>query len=179
MNITLSSLPLSIYTKIPLSIKTYKNVYDLSELPYDIQKLINDGSYTPKQNLVYSNKVYDFVPIISQYGDFNTIGNLRLLIIDYMSNYLQILNGDYPFNGDVGSNVKRLLQNKDTTVQRLFMTEELDNMIRSFGNNIDTNISVTSFDLTSSSGDVSTTYNLSIVLKINDVSTNINTSVVL
>jgi hypothetical protein len=177
MTIKLSSLPLSIYNKIPLSIKTYRDEYELTDLPYDIQKLVN--SYSPEKTLTYTDRVYDFEPIISPYGDFYTISNLRALIIKYMNNYLSVLTGEYPFNGDVGSSVKLLLQKKDTTIQNLYMTEELDNMIRSFGNNIDGNISVNNFNITKSSNGVSSTYNLNISLNINDETTNINTSVVL
>lgn len=177
MLINLESLPLDIYKKIPLSIKTYKKEYDLADLPYDIQALI--GSYTKEKEITYTNKVYDFKCDISEYGDFVTISNLRYLVIDYMSNYLRTLLGEYPFNGSVGSNVKRLLQKKDTTTQRLFMTEELDRMIRSFGPNIDKKISVKSFDINRSNNNVATEYTISIVLNIDDVSTNISTSVIL
>lgn len=177
MTIKLSSLPLSIYNKIPLSIKTYKDEYELSDLPYDIQKLVS--SYSPEKTLTYTNTVYDFDPQISSYGDLYTISNLRNLVIQYMSNYLRILNGEYPFNGDVGSSVKLLLQKKDTTIQNLYMTEELDNMIRSFGNNIDSKITVNNFNITKSSNGVSSVYNLNISLNIDDVTTNINTNVIL
>jgi hypothetical protein len=177
MIINLESLPLEIYSKIPLSIKTYKKEYDLEELPYDIQLII--GSYSKEKELTYSNKVYDFKCDFSEYGDFTTIANLRYLVIDYMNNYLRTLLGEYPFNGSIGSNVKKLLQKKDTTIQRLFMTEELDRMIRSFGSNIDKKISVGSFNINKSNNAVSTEYTISIVLNIDDVSTNISTSVVL
>jgi len=177
MIINLESLPLDIYSKIPLSIKTYKKEYDLEELPYDIQLLI--GSYSKEKTLTYSNKIYDFKCDFSEYGDFTSIANLRYLVIDYMNNYLRTLLGEYPFNGSIGSNVKKLLQKKDTTIQRLFMTEELDRMIRSFGSNIDKKISVSSFNINKSDNTVSTEYTISIVLNIDDVSTNISTSVIL
>lgn len=175
--VKLDSLPVEVYKRIPLSIKTYKNEYELEELPYDIQNLIE--SYFNKKELIYTNKVYDFTPTISEYGDFGTITNLRALIIEYMINYLRTLVGEYPFNGSVGSNVKRLLQKKDTTIQRLFMTEELNNMIRSFGPNIDQKISVSNFNITKSSNNISLEYNLYIDLKIDDISTQINTNIIL
>jgi hypothetical protein len=177
MIINLESLPIDIYKKIPLSIKTYKKEYELNELPYDIQLLI--GSYSKEKEIVYTNKVYDFKCDYSEYGDFTTISNLRYLVIDYMNNYLRTLLGEYPFNGSIGSNVKKLLQKKDTTTQRLFMTEELDRMIRTFGPNIDKKISVNSFDINKSNNSVATEYTINIVLNIDDVSTNINTSFIL
>jgi hypothetical protein len=96
-----------------------------------------------------------------------------------MINYLRTLVGEYPFNGSVGSNVKRLLQKKDTTIQRLFMTEELNNMIRSFGPNVDQKISVSNFNITKASNNVSVEYNLYIDLKIDDISTKISTNIIL
>lgn len=178
MIINLETLPVDIYRKIPLSIKTYKKEYELEDLPYDIQALISN-SYSKEKELTYVNKVYDFKCEFSEYGDFINISNLRYLVIDYMNNYLRTLLGEYPFNGSVGSNVKKLLQKKDTTIQRLYMTEELNRMIRSFGSNIDKKISVSSFDIIRSNNNVYTEYTINIVMKVDDVSTNISTSVVL
>ena len=57
MTINLDSLPLEIYKKIPLNIKTYKKEYELSELPYDIQKLI--GEFNQEKTIDYKYKIYD------------------------------------------------------------------------------------------------------------------------
>lgn len=177
MIINLESLPLEIYNKIPISIKTYKKEYELSELPYDIQRLINN--ITQKKEINYSNKVYDFKPEISEYGDYTVISNLKQLVIEYCVNYLRLLLGEYPFNGAVGSNVKKLLQKKDTTTQRLFLTEELERMVRSLAGNIDSKINIKNFKVQRSEGNKKTDYDLIIILDIDDEPTNITTSFIL
>jgi len=175
--INLKSLPLDIYKKIPISIKTYKNEYELSELPFDIQKLLTN--IIQKKELKYSEKVYDFTPVISEYGDFTIIKNLRALVIDYISSYFYTLLGEYPFNGSVGSNVKKMLQKKDTTIQRLYLSEELDRMVRTFSSNIDSRISVVSFTVNRSDQSGHTDYTFNVVLNINDTTTNISTNFIL
>jgi hypothetical protein len=177
MIINLESLPLEIYRKIPISIKTYKKEYELSELPFEIQKLI--GTINLKKEITYTDTVYDFKPLVSEYGDYTVISNLRELVIDYMTNYLKTLYGEYPFNGSVGSNVKRLLQKRDTTTQRLFLTEELNRMIRSFGSTIDKNIVIKDFSVKKNANNVQTDYDLNIIMTIDDTTMNLSTSFVL
>lgn len=177
MIINLESLPLNIYKKIPLSIKTYKKEYELEELPYDIQKLI--GEVKQAKTIKYSSNVYDFDCDISEYGDYITIDNLRKLVITYMMNYMRTMNGEYPFNGSIGSNVKKLLQKKDTTTQRLFMTEEFNKMVKMFASSVDSRIVVKNFDISKGGNNVATEYSVDIVLEIDDESTNINFSTIL
>lgn len=177
MIINLESLPLEIYKRIPISIKTYKKEYELEELPYDIQKII--GEVKQEKTINYS-KCYDFDCDISEHGDYVIIDNLRRLVINYMMNYMKTLNGEYPFNGSIGSKVKRLLQKKDTTTQRLFMTEEFNKMVKMFATSVDSDIKVKNFDVyKSSSNNVATEYTVNIVLDIDDESTNINFSTIL
>lgn len=177
MLINLESLPLNIYKKIPLSIKTYKKEYLIDELPYDIQKLI--GEVNQEKFIKYNNTVYDFECGISEYGDYITISNLRQLVINYMMNYMRTMIGEYPFNGGIGSSIKKLLQKKDTTTQRLFMTEEFNKMVKMFVSSVDSRIIVKNFDISKSSNNVATEYSVNIVLEIDDESTNINFSTIL
>lgn len=177
MTINLESLPLEIYNKIPLNIKTYKKEYELSELPKDIQKLIS--SFHKEETINYKETVYEFEPIISEFGDFNAISNLKELVLKYAMNYLYTMKGDYPFNGSVGSNVKKFIQKKDTTLQRLYLTEELSNMVTSFGTSVDKSIKVQNFNVYKSSNTSVVEYNLVLSLIVDGEPTSFNTSFVL
>jgi len=177
MTINLDSLPLAIYNKIPINIKTYKKEYELSELPYEIQKLIN--GYNEEKSVTYNEVVYDFKPDISEYGDFDIISNLRELVLNYAMSYLYTMKGDYPFNSNVGSNIKKFLQKKDTTIQRLYLTEELNNMVVSFGTSVDKSIQVNDFQVVKSSNSNLYEYNLILSLIVDGTPTNFNTSFIL
>jgi len=177
MTINLDSLPLEIYNKLPINIKTYKKEYELSELPKDIQKLIS--LFNKEQTINYEGYTYEFEPIISEFGDFNTINNLKELVLKYALNYLYTLKGDYPFNGSVGSNVKKFIQKKDTTIQRLYLTEELSNMVNSFGTSVDKSIKVKDFKVSRGVNTDMAEYNLILSLIVDDEPTNFETSFVL
>jgi len=177
MTINLDSLPLEIYKKIPLNIKTYKKEYELSELPYDIQNLIR--GVNEEKTITYTDTVYDFEPIVSEFGDFDVIDSLRELVLKYMINYLYTSKGDYPFNGSVGSNVRKFIQTRDTTVRKLYLTEELNNMIQSFGTSIDQSIEVKDFKVTKNGNDTSSEYILILSLLVGGESTGFQTSFVL
>ncbi len=177
MIINLKTLPLSIYKKIPLSIKTLKDEYDLDDLPYSVQKLILD--INQQKEIDYKDSVYDFQPQITELGDFKPIENLKILVVDYMYNYLHTLLGEYPFNCLVGSNVKKLLQKKDTTIQKLYMSEELNRMIMSFGTTIDKNIKLKTFDLSKKDHNVYVEYTYTIELIIDDEPTTLSQSYIL
>ena len=145
--VNLKSLPIEIYKKIPISIRTYKDEYEISELPYDIQHLV-EQHILPERNIYVTKTIYDFDLFISEYGDLKTIENLVDLIIKYIQNYFDTMKGDYPFNGVIGSKIKKLLQKKDTVIQNMYMSEELNNMIRTFtNNNSDYDISLVNFKL--------------------------------
>jgi len=177
MTINLDSLPLEIYKKIPINIKTYKKEYELSELPYDIQNLIR--GVNEEKTITYINTVYDFVPVVSEFGDFDVIDSLRELVLKYMINYMYTIKGDYPFNGSVGSNIKRFIQTKDTTIRKLYLTEELNNMISSFATSVDQSIKVTDFEITRNSDKSLTEYNLILSLMVDGESTGFQTSFIL
>jgi hypothetical protein len=170
MTIKLDSLPLNIYKKIPINIKTYKKEYELSELPYDIQKLVNE--YEGEKSIKYA-KVYDFDPVVSEYGDLNTVSNLRELVLKYVKSYLYTLKGEYPFNGSIGSRIKTFIQKRDTTIQRLYLSEELQNMVTIFGTSVKSNIKIIDFKIHKNTSSQASEYNLSLSLSIDDVSTNI------
>jgi hypothetical protein len=177
MIINLDSLPLNIYNKIPINIKTYKKEYELSELPKDIQQLIS--TYHKEETINYKETTYEFEPIISEFGDFNTISNLKELVLKYAMSYLYTMKGDYPFNGSVGSNIKKFIQKKDTTLQKLYLTEELSNMVTSFAESVDKSIKVQNFNVYKNSNTSIVEYNLELSLIVAGEPTNFRTSFIL
>jgi len=177
MIINLDSLPLEIYNKIPINIKTYKKEYELSELPKNIQQLVK--GFNKEKIIKYEDTPYEFEPVISKFGDFNTISNLRELVLKYAMNYLYTLKGEYPFNGSVGSNVKKFIQKKDTTIQKLYLTEELSNMVSSFGTSVDKSIKIQNFQVVKTANTELIEYSLILSLIVDGESTNIKTSFIL
>jgi hypothetical protein len=177
MIINLDSLPLEIYNKIPINIKTYKKEYELSELPKNIQQLVK--GFNKEEIINYEDSPYEFEPVISKFGDFNTISNLKELVLKYAMNYLYTLKGEYPFNGSVGSNVKKFIQKKDTTIQRLYLTEELSNMVSSFGTSVDKSIKIQDFQVVKTANTELVEYNLILSLIVDGDPTNIKTSFIL
>lgn len=131
--IKLDSLPLSLYRRIPLSIKVRKNEYLIEELPFEIRSLISE--HIKKDKIEYDTKVYDGINFISEYGDLKVIDNLVDLILEYIKNYFQTNRGEYPFNGVIGSGIKKLLNKKDSTLQNLLVNEEMNDMVRTFNMN--------------------------------------------
>lgn len=173
MSINLKSLPVEVYKRIPLSIRTYKQDYELEELPYDIRHLI-ENYIVPKQNIYKTKKIYDFAPTISEYGDLSTIENLVALITSYIQNYFGTMKGNYPFNGVIGSDIKKQLQKKDTVLQNMYMNEEINAMIRSFTTDKDYDIRLDKFNMSKSTSFNMVEYTVNIDLKINDVSKNLS-----
>jgi len=177
MTINLDSLPLEIYKKIPLNIKTYKKEYEISELPYDIQKLV--GEYNQEKNIEYKDKIYDFTPTVSKYGDFTTLNTLRATVLDSLQNYLQTTKKQYPFNSQIGTDLKKFIQKKDTMLQKLYLTEELNNMINSFSTSLDNSIQVKDFKIVKQISGTLYEYTLYVSLIVVGESTNITTSFIL
>lgn len=175
MIINLKSLPIEVYKKIPLSIRTYKQDYELEELPHDIRHLI-ENHILPTQNIYKTKKIYDFLPVISEYGDLSTVENLISLITSYIQNYFGIIKGNYPFNGAIGSNIKKHLQKRDTVLQNIYMSEEINNMIRSFTTDKDYDIRLDNFNISKSTSFNMVEYTANINLKINDVGKNLSIS---
>jgi len=173
--VNLNTLPIEIYNKIPISLKTYKSEYEYSDLPFDIQNLIK--KYIVKDVDYNDKKIYDFQLYISEYGDLKTVENLIENLKSYIQNYFTVTKGNYPFNGLIGSNMKTYLQKKDTTLQNLYITEEIGNMIREFTNdNTDLDIRLVSFNINKSLKLNMVEYVVSIVLKINSVQQDISIS---
>jgi len=166
--VDLSKLPSTVLSKLPYSIKTHKQIYDLNELPFDIQYILQEY-LNAKSESVYYDLVLDATPEISEYGDFKVIDNLFDLITEYIKNYIQIQPGDYPFDPNFGSKLKRYIQTLDKKVQNQLISKEIENIVRMLTIDIKADIKILDFStLKTSSTGLDVEYSFKIRLKVNN-----------
>lgn len=175
--IRISELPLDIQKKLPLTLRTYKSEYELEELPFDIQELIEQ--YRINVRTVSYDYVLDCMPRISKYGDFEVISNLHTLVLEYLKNYLLTLPGDYPFDPSFGCKLKLYLHKLDTNVQYTLIENEVRNIVNSVASdlNIDISFKELSIQRTGASG-VEVDYNILIKILINNIEKGVNINIV-
>ena len=126
-SVKISELPISIQQQIPYSVRSYKDEYDLTELPFDIRFLIEE--YLKRQENVEYNFVLDAVPNGSPYGDFGVLGNAHDLVVEYLKNYFMVGPFDYPFDPAFGSSLKYQIQKLDTNVRQQIISNEVSNIV--------------------------------------------------
>lgn len=165
-NITISELPKTIQNQIPYSIKTYKDTYELDELPVSVRTIIEKHLLHTSQ--VKYSTAFDCVPIISEYGDLTTIGTVQNLVLEYLKNYFLTFPEDYPFDPFFGSKLKKFLHMRDTSLQRTFISSEVSNIVRVIAADLGILIKVEDIDITPISGGSHTDYKIEIKVKIND-----------
>lgn len=165
MEIDLTTLPVSVLRQIPLSIRSYQDVYELSDLPVTIQALIK-GYVDSTPDITY-NKVYDLTPDISEYSDFTTISDLGDLMLEYLKNYLLVLPEAYPFDPTFGCRLKYQLQTKDTSLRQTMISSEIDNIVEVLTAELGTQITIDSIQVIPVSVGAYTEYNCSIYVTIN------------
>jgi hypothetical protein len=167
LEVTLSSLPLSIQNQIPYSIRTRKDKYTLLKLPINIQYLVKD--YLQEQKSVTYDVIFDATPDIVTTGDFNIIDNYFDLAVEYLKNYLMLAKGQYPFDPLFYSKLKYYVQTKDTSTQYTLVNNEVNRIAGVVATDLNIPIQVVSIviDKTDASGN-STTYHVSIILKVNN-----------
>lgn len=175
MTVVISELPLSVQNKIPISIRTYKDEYELEELPPTIRELISP--YLEKQQEINYDLVYSVNPEISEYGDLRTINNLYDLVTNYLVNYFLTLPGDYPFDATFGSKLKYHLQTRDTNLRNTLITNEVNRVVGVVSKDLKVNIEVADLEIQPISYGASVDYNIFIKLLINDNPRNINLSI--
>lgn len=174
--IKISELPLSIQNQIPNSIKFLKDEYIVRELPFDIQNLIEDY-ITQKKDVTYK-RVYDCIPQSSKYGDLVVIDNIYDLVIEYLRNYFTVAPKDYPWDPGFGSRIKYYLHNLDNATKRQLINTEVSNIVNTISSDLNLNIQVVEvkiLDTTENGFDL--TYNVDIVISINDSKRNIKLSI--
>lgn len=166
-SIILSELPKAIVNQIPYSIRTYKDTYELDELPVSVRTIINKYlSHTTDVNYV---TVFDCIPSISEYGDLKTIANIRELVLEYLKNYFLTFPEDYPFDPYFGSRLKKYLHMRDTSLQQTFISNEVSNIVRVISADLGILIEVEDVSIEPINRESHTDYKISIKVKINDI----------
>ena len=167
MEVTLSSLPLSIQNQIPYSIRTRKDIYKLTTLPINIQYLVKD--YITSLKTVSYKVLFDTTSDIMSTGDFKVIDNYFDLAVEYLKNYLMLAKGQYPFDPLFYSKLKYYIQTTDTSTRYTLVNSEVNRIANILSTDLDIPIQVTntSISQTNVSG-ASVTYHVSITLKVNN-----------
>ena len=167
MTVTITELPLDIQNQIPLSLRTYKNEYTLSQLPFDIQLLIED--YIQNKKEVNYDIILDCKPNTSKYGDLTIIDNVHDLVLEYLRNYFMITPNDYPFDSKFGSRLKYYLQTPDRSMQETLVTNEINTIANTVSSDLGVDVTIENINIGRSSqtgGDIE--YNVSISVSINN-----------
>ncbi len=167
MEISISSLPMSVQTQLPLSIRTHKDVYELDDLPPLIRNIIDD--YLQKIGDINYTTVYDTTPQASEYGDLSTIDNVRTLILEYLKNYFVTYEEDYPFDPYFGSKLKKYLNVKDTSLQQTLISAEVQSIVNVISADLGTKIEIEDIKIYSTSQNVNQEYRILIKVRVNDI----------
>ena len=173
--IDLNTLPKDLYDKIPLSIKSYKSIYKLNELPPPIQDKIKD--YFEKKFEINYNYGFDTRPNISEYSDLEVINTVEQTVVEYLKNFFFTLPGEYPFNCVLGSKLKYYLQTKDTSTQRLLIDNEVNNIVEVIKSDFDVQIEYIETLINTREVNAGVFFDISIVLKINDKKTTVGLTI--
>lgn len=167
MKIHLDSLPKSVLSKIPLSIRTFKKEYELEELPFPVQKLIEE--YSEKTvNLEYP-PVYDIRPEISNQGDFQILNTVEDTVVYYFLNYLRTLPGEYPFDPTFGCKLKLYLQTRDTGLRQTLISTEATKIAETISSDFGEKVEILDINVTEQQLNIdSAGYLINILIRIND-----------
>ena len=166
--ITLSKLDYNILKQIPLSIRTFKDTYELSELPDSIRNLLKNYLEREIPDINYSI-TYDCLLSISQYGDLEPITNIYDLVYNYFIHYMSIGVNEYPFDCVFGCKLKYYLHSLDTSIQETLITSEVDRIARNISTELSIPIEVVSINLKKNDPiSIGVEMNYNIVLKINN-----------
>jgi hypothetical protein len=141
MKINLKKLPKHIYNQFPYSIRSYKDEYDLQELPFDLRDLIEEFLNKDK-TFSTRDTIYDAFSNVSPYGDLLPIKTKTELFIEYLTNYVKIGPRAYPFDATFYCDIKRHLQTKDTALRQKLISKEVSNIIRTVSSDLDISVDV-------------------------------------
>jgi hypothetical protein len=166
MDVDLSTLPITIRRQIPLSLRSYKDVHVLEELPVIIQYLIRD--YFEKALSINYDVSFDIQPDISKYSDFKSIDNVSDLVVEYLKNYLLILPETYPWDPYFGSKLKYQIQTRDTTLRQTLTSAEINNIVKTVSTEVGADVDVENVEIVPISMGANDEYSTTILLKINN-----------
>ena len=167
MEISISSLPKSVQEQLPISIRTFKDTYEVEDLPPTIRNIIED--YLRTIDDIRYETVFDTTPHVSEYGDFDTIKNIRILVLEYLKNYFMTYEEDYPFDPYFGSKLKKYLQVRDTSLQQTLIGTEVQSIINVISADLGTSIQIEDVKILSVDQNVNQEYRIQIKVRINDV----------
>lgn len=171
-SVKISQLPLSIQSEIPLSVRSYKDDYDLTELPFDIQFLIEQ--YLEREKTVEYDFILDAKPNSSPYGDFEIIANAHDLVSEYLKNYFMTGPFDYPFDPTFGSRLKFQIHKLDTSIRQSVISNEVSNIVNILAEDVGIPITVTELDIQkSSTTGLETDYIIGLKILVNGIEKNL------
>lgn len=167
MSIKLSELPRDVQQLIPYSIRTYKDEYELEDLPAVIRSIIEQ--YIDHKNTVSYLSVFDVTPGLSEYGDFQTINTIKTLVLEYLKNYFMVFPEDYPFDPNFGSRLKKYLHMRDTSLQQTLIATEVQNIVNVISADLNTIIEIEDVQINPIEKDSHVDYSISVKVKIGEV----------
>lgn len=141
-----NDFPNDLLKQIPLSLRTNKSEYLFKELPIEIQYLI-EKYYEEKVPEISYNNLIDAEFSISPYSDFKIIDNKRVLIGNYLKNYLNIRIGSYPFDVDFGCALKDQLHTLDTSLRNTLVSNEIYTVASVISGDCNIGINVEKFEI--------------------------------
>lgn len=163
--IKLSDLPSTIWSKLPFSIKTKKQVYLLSELPLEFQYLIEKYYDTKFPTITYDGAL-DFKFDISNYSDLGVFYDTVDLLKEYLKNYLITRLKSYPFDPEFGCALKDQLMMSDTSLRQTYISNELYMVTSILSRDLSLNVRVVNFKISRQVGAASTEYICEIELSV-------------
>lgn len=164
MKVVLSKLPRATQQLIPMSIRSAKDIYDTEELPPKIRQLVLDSLEHTVE--VKYNEGYDFVPIISKYSDLYILDKVKNTIGEYLSNYLYISPGSYPFDPEFGCRLKQQLQTRDTQLRKILISDQINQIVNAMTSDLGIEISIKSIEIGSVPTTLETHYQCTITVAV-------------
>lgn len=145
-SINLTELPKELLDQIPFSIRTKQSVYKISELPTEIQYLLERYYEQKVPEIKYSN-VYDAKFEMSKYSDLGVYTSLKDLVLDYFRNYLSIRLGAFPYDTQFGCALKDQVQTKDTSLRSELIANEIVLVTKALSNDFGLQVYVNKWTL--------------------------------
>ena len=165
--VKLSNLPIEIQRKIPYSIRTKKDIYELGRLPFNIQYLITE--YYERQSSVNYDVAFDIVPYQSKLEDFEVINNYYDLVVEYIRNYLMITRGQYPFDPAFYSRLKYYIHTRDTSTQHTLVNNEIRRIVRIISSDLNLDIIIENLQILKNEHEgTNVVYRIHLTVKINN-----------
>ncbi len=165
--IKFSELPKDVLVKIPFSLRTSGDEHIMSQLPPDVQYIIQKYLDFQVDEITYEN-TFDVKPEVSIYSDLVTFNSVKELIIHYLKNYLMVSLGSYPFDCQFGCALKRQLQTKDTALRSALVGNEIGLVAGVLGDDYNMNVRVTDVNISKVETTTHTEYKATIIVEIDD-----------